>query len=149
MISQWVSILQAMTWEFRALAFYSYPKFLWGYAQAPHLLKDTENNLELLIRDTGQKNLNSLREKVIMKNSKAGWFYLKQGLPPLPACFPPNPNPQHNQSTMGVDGSCLRKNSAQLPISDQRREETKTKVITSEVMEVIFNNFFALHSLNG
>lgn len=51
---------------------------------------------------------------------------------------------------MGVDGSCLRKNSAQLSISDQRHEETKTKVITSEVMEVIFNIFFfALHSLNG
>lgn len=92
-ISQWVSILQAKTWEFRAVAFYSYPKFLWGCAQAPHLLKDTENNLELLIRDTGQKNLNSLREKVIMKNSKAGWFYLKQGLPPLPACFPPKSKP--------------------------------------------------------
>lgn len=47
---------------------------LWGCAQALHPLKDTENNLELLIRDRRQKNLNSLRTKIIMKNSKAGWF---------------------------------------------------------------------------
>lgn len=143
------STLRAKTWEFRALAFYSYPEFLWGFAQAPPLLKDTENNLELLIRDRRQKNLNSLRVKLIMKNSKAGWFYLNQD---CLYCLPVSPQIQthsnnNHWSTMGVDGSWLRKNSAQIHLWSERCEETKTKANTSEVTEVIFKNFFALRSL--